>query len=188
MAEAAKILGTDSLIEECIEGCAELQRFHPESLNTIRVVTVRGRSGIRVLGSFIRFGRGGAVVDNAHAGGLFAHVDITEGRLRCLKHGWRAVLSPSRHRAGDKGHPHTAVGLHHRTLRQRARPLRQLRRWLGRDREQQRGGGVHRGEPRPGRRFDAGCIEERNKEGFHTGSQRLQEQIEIIHKRKCQAE
>ena len=80
-AEATKILGTDSLIEECIQGCQELQRFHPESLNTIRVVTVRGRSGIRVLGSFIRFGRGGAVVDNAHAGGIFAHIDITDGTV-----------------------------------------------------------------------------------------------------------
>lgn len=78
-ADAAKIAGTDSLIEECIVGEESIQRFHPQSLNTIRVVTVNGINGFKVLGSVIRFGCGDSVVDNAHAGGIFAHIDIQTG-------------------------------------------------------------------------------------------------------------
>ena len=57
----------------------EIAAFHPHSLNTIRVVTI-GRNA-EVLGAFIRFGRGGNVVDNAHAGGIFCTVDVETGRI-----------------------------------------------------------------------------------------------------------
>ncbi len=70
-----------SLIEECITGCDQIQRFHPQSLNTIRVMTAFDGKSHSVFGSFIRFGRGGQVVDNAHAGGIFCGVDITDGTI-----------------------------------------------------------------------------------------------------------
>ena len=69
------------LVEECIEGCTELQSFHPKSLNTLRVVTILHNGEHEVLHSFFRVGVGDSVVDNAHAGGLFAQVDIETGRL-----------------------------------------------------------------------------------------------------------
>lgn len=78
------IYSGDTLIEECIHGCDEIQRFHPKSLNTIRIVTIRQSAkwgGVKCFGSFIRLGRGGSVVDNAHAGGIFAHVDISSGKV-----------------------------------------------------------------------------------------------------------
>lgn len=68
-----------ALLEECIDGCDELQRFHPQSLNTIRVVTVKQGGTQKVFHSFFRMGTGAAVVDNAHAGGLFAQIDIETG-------------------------------------------------------------------------------------------------------------
>ena len=74
-----KIYSTESIIEECIKGCEDLQKFHPQSLNTIRVVTVSNGSMHRVFGSFFRMGCGNAVIDNAHAGGIFAHIDIDNG-------------------------------------------------------------------------------------------------------------
>ncbi len=74
-----RICEGNSLVEECIQGYEELQAFHPQSLNTIRVVTVFDGSTPRVFGSFFRMGRGEAVVDNAHAGGLYAHIDIDKG-------------------------------------------------------------------------------------------------------------
>lgn len=70
------------IIEECVNGCDELQRFHPQSLNTIRVMTCfDGKDSAQVFGSFIRFGKGGSVVDNAHHGGIFCTVDVRNGRI-----------------------------------------------------------------------------------------------------------
>ena len=61
-----------ALAEQCIESCSALKAFHPLSLNTVRVVTVSNRKKSAVFGSFLRTGVGDSVVDNAHAGGLFA--------------------------------------------------------------------------------------------------------------------
>lgn len=69
----------DALVEECIEGCAELQSFHHESLNTIRVVTILHEGRHQVLHAFFRTGTGKSVVDNAHAGGLFAQINVENG-------------------------------------------------------------------------------------------------------------
>lgn len=66
-------------LEECIDSCDELKRLHPESLNTIRVVTIANKNKACVFGSFLRMGVGKNVVDNAHAGGVFAHIDIKTG-------------------------------------------------------------------------------------------------------------
>ena len=68
-----------ALIEQCIESCEALKAFHPQSLNTIRVVTVANREKAVVFGSFLRTGVGDSVVDNAHAGGLFAQINVETG-------------------------------------------------------------------------------------------------------------
>ena len=67
------------LVEQCIESCDELKAFHPQSLNTIRVVTISNKKKAEVFGSFFRMGVGNSVVDNAHAGGVFAQIDIKSG-------------------------------------------------------------------------------------------------------------
>ncbi len=72
-------LKNEMLVEQCIESCEELKAFHPESLNTIRVVTVSNREKAEVFGSFIRMGVGNSVVDNAHAGGVFAQINVKDG-------------------------------------------------------------------------------------------------------------
>ena len=69
------------LIEECIEQCEDLKSFHPQSLNTIRVVTISNRKKAEVFGSFIRMGVGDSVIDNAHAGGVFAQINIKTGKI-----------------------------------------------------------------------------------------------------------
>lgn len=69
------------LVEQCIESCEELKEFHPQSLNTIRVVTVSNGEKSEVFGSFFRMGRGDSVVDNAHAGGIFAQINIKDGMI-----------------------------------------------------------------------------------------------------------
>ena len=67
------------LVEQCICECDELKVFHPQSLNTIRVVTVSNKDKAEVFGSFFRMGVGDSIIDNAHAGGIFAQIDIDEG-------------------------------------------------------------------------------------------------------------
>lgn len=73
------ISSQDYILEECVVNIPEIAAFHPQSLNTIRVVTI-GRNA-EVLGAFLRVGRGGNVVDNAHAGGIFCTVDVETGRI-----------------------------------------------------------------------------------------------------------
>lgn len=69
------------LVEECIDSCEELKAFHPQSLNTIRVVTISNRQKAEVFGAFFRVGCGDSVVDNAHAGGIFAQINIDSGAI-----------------------------------------------------------------------------------------------------------
>lgn len=67
------------LIEERIQQCDELASFHPASINSIRVVTVRKGDTPIVFGAFLRMGCHNSFVDNAHAGGLFAQINIDSG-------------------------------------------------------------------------------------------------------------
>ena len=69
------------LVEQCIESCEELKAFHPQSLNTIRVVTISNKDKAEVFGSFIRMGVGESIVDNAHANGVFAQINIKDGTI-----------------------------------------------------------------------------------------------------------
>lgn len=56
-----------------------MKDFHPSSLNTIRIVTVYTSHGIEILGSFIRFGTGGNIVDNGGKDGILAMVNPETG-------------------------------------------------------------------------------------------------------------
>ena len=67
------------LLEERIKACSEIDEFHPQSLNTIRVVTMSGKGKSEVLGALFRMGMNGSIVDNSHAGGLCTPIDIHTG-------------------------------------------------------------------------------------------------------------
>ena len=70
------------VLEECVSNSGETAKFHPESLNTVRVVTVLGKSGkVSILGSFIRFGTGGNYVDNGGKDGILAEIDVDSGMV-----------------------------------------------------------------------------------------------------------
>lgn len=69
-------------IAECfIHSCPELARFHPASLNTIRVITFRNGERFGVFGSGLRVGNNGLLVDNAHGGGIFCEIDPATGEV-----------------------------------------------------------------------------------------------------------
>jgi hypothetical protein len=73
--------GKNFIAEQYIIACKEFAEFNPDSLNTIRVVTYLNGDVFRIVGSFIRMGLPGFRVDNAHAGGIFAYVDVETGTV-----------------------------------------------------------------------------------------------------------
>ena len=71
-----KLKNEGYIVEELLYNNDALASFHPFSLNTIRITTLPNGD---ILGSFIRFGNNGNLVDNAHAGGIFAQIDPDTG-------------------------------------------------------------------------------------------------------------
>lgn len=77
------IIGTGcALAEEYIVQHSEMSRMYPESVNTVRVVTVLDKEGEpHIIYAAVRLGNEGRVVDNINAGGLSAPVDKETGVL-----------------------------------------------------------------------------------------------------------
>lgn len=71
-------LNQDCVIEECIENCEMIKRIHPQSLNTIKVLTLNLKDGPEIQTALFRMGNN-TVVDNVHLGGICAVVDISSG-------------------------------------------------------------------------------------------------------------
>lgn len=71
------------VLEEAIDQADDMASFHPESVNTIRVVTHYNRKTdtCTVLFALLRVGAGSSIVDNYSAGGVIASVDITSGAV-----------------------------------------------------------------------------------------------------------
>lgn len=67
------------VIEELVQQAPALGCFHPNSVNTIRVVTYNTGHEVKILWTLFRMGQGGSFVDNASAGGIIAAVDQNTG-------------------------------------------------------------------------------------------------------------
>ena len=67
------------LIEERLRACKEMEDFHPQSLNTIRVFTVSKSGHCEVIAAVFRMGVADHVVDNGAAGGILASIDLNTG-------------------------------------------------------------------------------------------------------------
>ena len=97
-----RLVNGNYLLEECIMECDELAAFHPASLNTIRVVTISNGERCEVFGALFRMGAHGSVIDNTHAGGVYAPIIIETGSIEI-----EAIDSQNRHYANhpDTGKP-----------------------------------------------------------------------------------
>ncbi len=80
LADVERIYVQDFLFQQVVHQHALLARFHPGSLNTIRVITLRLGGDIQPLAATLRMGNG-SHVDNGHAGGLLCGIDLGDGRL-----------------------------------------------------------------------------------------------------------
>ena len=70
------------LLEEAIEQHPDLSSIHPDSVNSLRINTVLDKEGVpHILRASLRMGRGQSVVDNLHAGGIAAQIDLDTGVL-----------------------------------------------------------------------------------------------------------
>lgn len=58
-----------------------LSSFNPDTVNTIRVLTLNNGKEVKIVSAAVRFGRQGAYVDNMHAGGLAVSIDIKTGLM-----------------------------------------------------------------------------------------------------------
>lgn len=88
------------LIEERIRACKEIEEFHPQSLNTIRVYTISKDGRCELVASELRVGVGENVVDNASAGGIVAAINLETG----------AIIGDGADKAGKRYEVHPDTG------------------------------------------------------------------------------
>lgn len=69
------------VVEEIIEQGEPLSKFHPESINSVRVTTFRLKTKVDIIAATLRVGAGQSVTDNAGSGGIFASVNPCSGEI-----------------------------------------------------------------------------------------------------------
>lgn len=62
-------------VQEVVECHKSLRRIYGDCVNTFRVITYRWNNKIYSMPVILRIGQGGAIVDNAHAGGMFIAIN-----------------------------------------------------------------------------------------------------------------
>lgn len=67
------------MAEELIQQSKEMSQLHSESVNTVRMITIRCKDGVHIFNPILRMGRGDTVVDNAGSGGILAYIDSDSG-------------------------------------------------------------------------------------------------------------
>lgn len=84
------------VMEELIRQGSEMAVLHPQSVNTVRITTLRVGDKINIIHPFFKVGRAGNIVDNAAQGGIFGVIDIDTGVVTsaCDKHGNRYIKHP----------------------------------------------------------------------------------------------
>ena len=79
--ELMESYGGSFLLEELIVQDPELAKLHPQSVNTLRIPTIRFDDETIVFYPRLRIGQHGVRVDNAGAGGLVCNIDLESGRI-----------------------------------------------------------------------------------------------------------
>lgn len=81
------------LLEERIEQKGWLNEINPTSVNTIRMNTLLHSDGkVDLVNAFLRTGRRGQIIDNAHAGGILWHINALNGEITYGAHAWGKKL------------------------------------------------------------------------------------------------
>jgi len=76
-------MSSDSwIIQEAVENCQALKNIYEYATNSFRVLTYfKPGEGAKVLYCILKFGNNRAHTDNAHTGGIYVKVNLTNGDL-----------------------------------------------------------------------------------------------------------
>ena len=88
------------LIQKAVKQHSQLAKFHPNSLNTIRVMTARVNSDIIILSAYLKIGGKNSRNDNTTTGGLIINID---------EKGMLADIAFTREKIKVDRHPDTGV-------------------------------------------------------------------------------
>lgn len=69
------------VVEQLIVQDQRMASFHPQSVNTVRVPSIRFDDRVEIINPFLRIGRGLSVVDNAGAGGIMGNINKDTGMV-----------------------------------------------------------------------------------------------------------
>lgn len=72
------------VVEQYISQAEEMKRLHPNSVNTVRVATIRLKESVLIWFAYLHVGKGGAIVDNIHQGGFSARIDARTGIINSV--------------------------------------------------------------------------------------------------------
>lgn len=67
------------VVEELIHQAHEMALIHKDSVNTVRLSSFKIDNDVVIIGGALRMGTGGANVDNAGSGGIYATIDVEHG-------------------------------------------------------------------------------------------------------------
>lgn len=81
MGKTNKVKHQNYIIQKYLEQHDSIKSFHPKSLNTIRIMTLRLGEEIHHISSVLRMGVNGSEVDNESSGGISSGID-KDGRLK----------------------------------------------------------------------------------------------------------
>lgn len=71
------------IFQELLQQHEALKSINSSSVNTLRIITYKNdKNKVEILSGFIRVGRKGAIIDNAHIGGIVVPLDKETGKMR----------------------------------------------------------------------------------------------------------
>lgn len=70
------------VLEEILLQHPDLEKLHPESVNTVRVVTITKNGVCNIVGAYLRMGRDEKYVDNLNSGGISARIEAESGQIK----------------------------------------------------------------------------------------------------------
>ncbi len=72
-----------TLLEEVIKQHEKISTIYPNSINTVRIYTMKDKEGkAHIVYACMRYGRGESTVDNFNSGGMVVVVDIEKGKIK----------------------------------------------------------------------------------------------------------
>ena len=69
-------------LDEFIDQHSSISEIYSGSINTVRVIAIRGRNGVHIICAYLRIGNAGRHVDNFNSGGMVAPVDEKTGIVK----------------------------------------------------------------------------------------------------------